>query len=283
MASSIRCRSRDDRGGDLLLVPAVLTDARPRDLAAPRVALRHEGRAALRARLGHRAGPERELASRVVAAREEGLAPPRPPLHELSSASRLGTGDAERDRLGGLAVRIARARDELPEAPVLDHHRLAAGRADLVGRLVGGLLAAAAQILRVLALGVRRAGQEAAEPAELLDDGLAALRAGLAGLLTDLDVFHLPAGRLEIARELLVERVDGRNPVGVALLDLVEGLLELGRELDVHHLGKVRDEQIVDLHAQLGREERPALAMDVAAILDGREDLGVRRRPPDAA
>src|SRR5207245_4895255 len=38
---------------------------------------------------------------------------------------------------------------------------------------------------------------------------------------------------------------------------------------------------LVDLHAELGREERALLAPDVLAVLDGREDLLVRGRPPD--
>src|SRR5438552_4396176 len=214
--------SRDDRGRDLLLVAALLANAAPRDLAAPPDPLGRERRRAPGTGLPHRARPKRELASRVVRAREEGLAALGAPLHELPSAARLGTVDAERQGLGRLAVGIARAGDELAEPSVLDHHRLPARRAGLVRRLVGRLLASATQVLGVLALRVGRAGEEAAEAPELLHERLAALGAGLAGLGPRLDVLHRLAGALEVPRELLVERLHGVHPVGVAVLDLVE-------------------------------------------------------------
>src|SRR5262249_34122564 len=198
------------------------TDARARDLAAARDPLGDERRCAVRTRLGDRPGPDRELARGVIAAREERLAAPGPSLHQLPAAIGLGTRDPERDGLGRLALGIARAGDELPEAAVLDDHRLAARRAHLVGRLVRRPLSAAAQILRVLALRVRRAREEAAESTELLHQGLAAVWTGLAGLESDLDVVHALAGGPEVARQLLIQRVDRVHPVGIALLDLVE-------------------------------------------------------------
>src|SRR5512145_3122449 len=140
MAASITRLSRDDRRGDLLLVSALLADARARDLAPPRVPLRQEWRGALRTGLVDRPGPEGELAVRIVAAREERLAAARAPLDQLPAAARLGARDAERDGLGRLALRVAGAGDELAEPAMLDHHRLLAGRARLVGRLVGRLL-----------------------------------------------------------------------------------------------------------------------------------------------
>src|SRR5215831_5876953 len=129
--------SRDGRS-DLFPVVTLAAHA----LACPLAALGHplgeEGRPALRAWLGHRPGPRRELAVRILVAGVESLAAPAPPFHELASAAGLGTGDAESDRLGRLALGITRAGDELPEASVLDHHGLAAGRAGFIGHLVAG-------------------------------------------------------------------------------------------------------------------------------------------------
>src|SRR4030095_15696359 len=99
-----------------------------------------ERRAAARAGLADGPRPERELARRVVGAGEERLPAPGPSLDELAAAVGLRARDPEGERLGRLALRVARAGDELPEAPVLDDHGLPAGRAGLVGRLGGGRL-----------------------------------------------------------------------------------------------------------------------------------------------
>src|SRR5688572_10721093 len=165
-----------DGGGDVFLVAAPVLHARARDLAATTDALGDEWGAALGAGLSHRARPHREGALGVVRARVEGLAPLAAPLDQLAAV--LGTGDAERHRLGGLALGIARAGHELSEAAVLDHHRLAAGRAELVGGLVGGPLAAA-QVLGELALRIGGAREELPEAPPLLHQGLAAVGTGL--------------------------------------------------------------------------------------------------------
>src|SRR5262245_44746170 len=178
-------------GGDVFLVAAAVLHAGPGDLAATAHALRDEGRSALGTRLRHRARPHRERALGIVGARVERLAALAPALHELAAV--LGTGDAQRHRLGRLALRVARARHEFAEAPVLDHHRLAAGRAGLVGRLVSGPLTAA-EVLGVLTLRVRRAREELPEAAPLLHQGFAAVGAGLAGVHPFLEVLHLLAG-----------------------------------------------------------------------------------------
>src|SRR5215510_9823624 len=173
--------SRDGRS-DLFPVVALAAHA----LACPLAALGHplgkEGRPALRAWLGHRPGPRRELAVRILVAGVESLAAPAPPFHELASAAGLGTGDAESDRLGRLALGITRAGDELPEASAL------------------------------------------------LEHGLAALGARLARLLPDLVVGHAALRLPDVPVELLVELAHQVDPVGIAFLDLVERLLELGGE-----------------------------------------------------
>src|SRR5215510_9806232 len=164
-------RSRDG-GSDLFPVIALTADALARPLSALGHPLGEERRPALRARLGHRPRPRRELAVGILVAGVEGFAAPAPAFHELAFAAGLGTGDAEGDGLGRLALGIARAGDEFPEAAMLDDHRLAARRAGLVGHLVGGLLAAT-QVLGVLAVRIAGAREELAEAAPLLEHGRA--------------------------------------------------------------------------------------------------------------
>src|SRR5882762_2021065 len=253
----------------------------PPDQATLQGALGDERGAALGTRLGDRPLPHHELAVRVRRAAEERPPAARSALHDLPRAARLGTGNPERHRLGGLAVRVAGARDELPEAAVLDDHRLAAGRADLVGGLVLGARAAV-DVSGVLALRVGGTGHELAEAAALLQQLAAALRALLPGRLADLLAGHLPLGPGEVTLERLVELPHRVDPLALALLDLVEVVFHLGGELDVHDVLEVRDELVGDGHAELGRGQRAPLAVHVAAIVDDRaEDRGVRRGPPD--
>ena len=56
-------------------------------------------------------------------------------------------------------------------------------------------------------------------------------------------------------------------------------MLVAARKFSVFNLSW--DEHVGDLDAEVGREQRPAIAPDVLAILDGAEDLRVGRRPPD--
>src|SRR5262249_28845585 len=155
--------------------------AHPHRTSAARDPLGQEGRLALRARLGHGALPHHELALRVGGAAVESAAALRPALDELARAARLRARDPERDGLGRLALRIPGAGDELPEAAVLDDHRLPARRARLVGRLVLHALVLA-EVARVLAVRVRRAREKLAEATATLEQRLAALGARLARL-----------------------------------------------------------------------------------------------------
>src|SRR5688572_5011913 len=161
-------------------VAAPFLDAPDRD-PAPELALDQERRAAARAGLGDRQVPGHEVALRlgVVRAAVEGLAAPRPLGREVAAAALLGAGDADRHRLGPLALRVARAGEELAEAAALHQHL---GATD-VALLVGGLLlddleravGEAQELLRVLALGVVLAREERAVAAPLDDHRAAAL------------------------------------------------------------------------------------------------------------
>src|SRR5690349_14112294 len=74
-------------------------------------ALGDERSPALRARLVDRPLPDHELAIRICGAAEERAALARAALDNLPGAAGLRARDAERDRLGRLALRVAGARD----------------------------------------------------------------------------------------------------------------------------------------------------------------------------
>src|SRR5207244_8804818 len=78
--------------------------------------------------------PERELAFRVIRAGVKRTAFLGPLLGQVASV--LGTFDAERDGLRGLAGGVRRAGQELTEPAGFDHH----GRPALLALLVRGLL-----------------------------------------------------------------------------------------------------------------------------------------------
>src|SRR6185312_14224429 len=168
--------------------------------------LDHELGAALRAGLRQRAipGDEVTLGLRVVRAAEEHLAAPRALLGQVPAAAFLGAVDPQRDGAGGLAVRVARAGQELAEPSALDDHGRAAGRADLVGRPRGRHhpqrpVGVARVLLGVAAVRIAGASQEVPVAPPLDDHGLAALLADLVGrLLLALDVAHLDLGLLQV-------------------------------------------------------------------------------------
>ena len=140
------------------------------------------------------------------------------------------------------------------------------------------------QRLRVLALGVARAGQERAVPAELFHQVvLAARRAEDVGLLLQalLDLDRLFLDRLEVPGERRPQVAHDVVPLALALLDLVQLLLHAGRELHVEHVREVRDQEPRDQHAQIGRLQGAPLALDVVALGDAGDDRRVCARPVD--
>src|SRR2546428_2108552 len=88
---------------------------------------------------GDRFIPGRIIALRIPQATVERPAALGAALGEIAHAA-LGALDAERHRLGVLALGIARARQEFAEASRLDHHGRPALFADLVGRPIGDLV-----------------------------------------------------------------------------------------------------------------------------------------------
>src|SRR5207247_6447368 len=202
---------------------------------------------------------------------EEHPAPPQSAPCKLPRPPRLRSRDAERHGLRGLALRVTRARDELPEAPVLDDHRHSKRSA----KLVCGLVLCAPdprQVPFVLALGIGRAGDEFPVPAPPLDQPLAALGALLPGRGADLDVTPLFVRLLEVLLEPRIKLLNRIDPLPISLLDLVERVLHLRGELDLHDLWEEGLQEVGHLDAQRGRDERLPLATHVAALIDDRAE-----------
>src|SRR6185369_7713326 len=75
--------------------------------------------------LRQRPVPRGEGAVRIPVATEEHLAPPTPALREVAHLARR-TGDADRERLAALALRVPGAGQEPAQPPALDGHHLPA-------------------------------------------------------------------------------------------------------------------------------------------------------------
>src|SRR5262249_29160781 len=135
----------------------------------------------------------------------------------------LGTGDADGNRLGGFAFRIAGASEKPAETAPLDHHRPTALFTFLVGDLFlhhHDLPIDLLEVLGVLALRVTSAGQKATHLAPLDHHRVAALFADHVGLnLLPLDVPHFHFRLGEVPLEGAVEIVENFLPIGLAVGD----------------------------------------------------------------
>src|SRR5690606_13465120 len=185
-------------------------------------AVHQKGMFAERAGLRHRLLPDLEVTLGVVRAAVEGFAALllRSDFDDVALA--LGAGNAERHRLGVLALRVAAAGQEGPVASRLDHHRALALVALVVGELRLGRRSFGRQILGVFAPRVGFTTQKPAVFAPTLEHGGAALRArelralrlGRPALLFLGGVEHLP--------EALIEALEQLHPIETARLHLVQ-------------------------------------------------------------
>ena len=194
----------------------------------------------------------------------------------------------------GLAIGIAGAGHELPEAPALQHHHPPAVLAVLLLRgllHVGGIQVR--QVNRIflgeragvgIVLVVGAAGEEGAVLAPLDHQRRAAAFAHLVGgLLHPLDVFHVLLGVAEVLLELLVEIAERVGPLFLAFFDLVQLFFQPGRVLEIENVLEVLHQQVGHHQPDLGRHEFSAQLLHVLALLDGADNRRVRGRPPDAA
>ena len=138
--------------------------------------------------------------------------------------------------------------------------RRLAGRSALRGRACGGAAGRrAGQLARFLVLGVHRAGQELAVAAEP-DDHRVALRAELVRRSgREVGPAQLLGLLLDASAERRVELPDHRHPGSLAVRDVVEVVLHAGRELEVHELAEVADQQVRHDLADRLRVEPPFL------------------------
>ena len=165
-------------------------------------------------------------------------------------------------------------------------HRLLATGAQVLrdDRLLAGLLALAR--LEILApLLEPRAADELAPRllAVVAHQRLAALGAHLAGFLAALGR-HLLLGRRQRLGERPPELVQHIARLPLVALDVVEFLLHVRRELQVHDLREMLDEQIRHRLADVRGVEAPLAHLHIGAV--GRRDLADDRRigtrPADA-
>src|SRR5690606_4074414 len=253
------------------------------ELAPGLRALGHqEGGPAVRAGLGHGPVPARPVAVRVAVATPEDLAGPGPLHRDVALAALRALDPRDGDRLRVLALRVVAARDEGPEPPLpLDELR-AALRALLADRL-RRLRLLAVQRPRVRAFGIAGATQEPAVPGPADLERPAAVGAGARVPGHDLAQHLLAAALalLELALEGPVEVLQHLLPVDVALLDLVELALHPAGEVHLEEGREERHQQLDHRLAQGRRVETLLLELDVLAVEQGRDDLGVRGRPAD--
>src|SRR5262249_51386163 len=179
----------------------------------------------------------------------------------------------------------ALADEEHTEAAGLANHHLAARRTRNVGYDRAFALRFAFTRLYVITLWITAPTRAADErPTELrakpLDERLAALRAHLARLAAER--LHLGVRFLERFVERPPEFIEHFAVLVFARFDLVEFVLEVTGELQVHDVREMLDEHIRDGLADFGCEEAALLLRHVAAFLNRGDDRGVRARPADA-
>src|SRR5690242_5073607 len=133
------------------------------------------------------------------------------------------------------------------------------------------------------AIRIAGAGDEAPEAPAANEQRTTAFGACLVGLLNRLlHLVHLGLGASKLLAQGGVEVLEEGSPFALALLNGVEAALHIGREVDVHDLGEVLEQQLVDRLAEPGGHEAAILLLDIAAILDGTDDGHVGAGPADA-
>ena len=89
-------------------------------------------------------------------------------------------------------------------------------------------------------------------------------------------------GIVQPRRKLIVESVEHLRPLDLAGLDFIELLFHLAGERHLKQLGQSLDQQIVDLTAEFGRNQRIFFAHHIVARLNCLENRSVGRRSADA-
>ena len=83
--------------------------------------------------------------------------------------------------------------------------------------------------------------------------------------------------------EMFVKFFDHRHPFGLAFGDSVQILLHLGGKINVHYLGEMHDQYIVDHISRFGGDKSSLFVFGhIVAGLDGSNSRRVSGRPADA-
>ena len=110
-------------------------------------------------------------------------------------------------------------------------------------------------------------------------------RLGVGAEFACLDRLVAAYGLLLVAHQGIEARPElahDRYPVLLTARHLVQLVLEPGGKVVVHVAGEVLGEKAVDHFADVGRVETPVGELDILALNQRRDDVGVRRRPADA-
>ena len=163
-------------------------------------------------------------------------------------------------------------------------HRCTAFVADFVRRLRGFAIAAQGTgvlaILRMILAGEKWPEESAArhEPAPTVRTPFRLDCRQVVGFADQ----RLDVGTLHRLGERSVEILEHFPPVHVAVLDLVEVALHVRGESDVEYVWEALDHHLLDLLAQLSREEAALLEYGVSSIDQRRNDRRIRRGTADA-
>src|SRR5437899_5442650 len=235
-----------------------------------------------------------EGALRVPLATVEHRAASATPAHELALPALWADHSGLLLRLlDVLAVGVAGAADERPEPATALRKRLAAVGAylaleDLELRLLltlerlGVIAGARRERLALLALLEAGARVEASVAPELDDHRTSALGAdAIGGLLGHVRLLDRLGLLLDKLAERLEEVADDRDPLDLAVGDLVEVLLHPRGEAGVDDVGKVFAQEIGDDKPNVLGHERAAFLPHVLAVDEGRDRRRVGRRPAD--
>src|SRR6266849_140726 len=236
--------------------------------------------------------PQGIFARRILTASKERTSFSRALLDEIASTAWLRALHTQRERLGGLALRIGGAGDKLSKPPGLHYHRAAAFLALLIRRQLNlrnnfnGAILELLKVLRVFAgrlVLVRRTGEEFAVTSPFNLHHSAALLAGnirrwLHRVLGARNRLRF----LQVHREGPVKLLHRRHPRFVAFFDLVQLLFHVRGEVDVDQVRESLHQEIVHGPPCFGGSEPSVHLLGIFAILNRRNDTRIGGWPADA-
>src|SRR6185436_3603949 len=236
--------------------------------------------------------PQGIFAGGILTAGKERTSFSRALLHEVSATAWLGTLHTQRKRLGGFALRIGGAGDELSKPPGFHHHRATAlltllirCEFDLRNNLNGAILELL-KVLRVLAGGlvlVRGTGEKLAvtppfnfhHPTALLAGNICRWLHRVLGSRNRLRLF-------KIRCEGPIKSPHRRHPRLDAFFNFIQLLLHMRGEVDVDQIRESLQQKIVHRPPCFGGSEPSLHLLGIFAILNRRNDTRIGGWSADA-